>query len=100
MNVSIIREDLIRAETLGRRRSSSRATAAVAVSALVLADVSVLYANAQGIILNVTPSLPIGLYRLSPLPAMSDLHDGDMVYACPPDPSASPACVGRSNGAG
>lgn len=46
-------------------------------------------ASKSELIINMTPSLPLGIYRLAPLPA--HLHDGDTIYFCPPSASGSPA---------
>ena len=43
----------------------------------------------SGLIINLTPSMPIGLYHLSPLPHR--LHDGMIVCLCPPSPASNPA---------
>lgn len=43
----------------------------------------------SGLIINVTPSMPPGLYRLSALPAR--LHDGMIIYLCPPSPAHNAA---------
>lgn len=37
---------------------------------------------AMGLIINITPSLPVGIYKLSPI---SRLHRGEYVSICPPD---------------
>jgi conjugative transfer signal peptidase TraF len=43
----------------------------------------------SGLIFNLTPSLPVGIYQRIPLPA--HLKPGDLVQICPPSPASSPA---------
>ncbi len=54
----------------------------------VLADAALVR---SGLIINVTPSMPIGLYRLSSLPRR--LHDSMIVYLCPPSPARNLAMM-------
>lgn len=90
-------EDAIKQEIMARARIRvDRQIRRIRLLAAGLAGVGIVwagvrYARAHDVILNVTPSLPLGLYHLSPPSPLGDLHDGDMVELCPPSPASSPA---------
>lgn len=74
-----------------RRASSSRRGSLnfmlVVAGGLATCAAAVFSFNAAGFIFNATPSLPVGVYRITSLPR--HLQDGDMVELCPP--SKNPA---------
>ncbi|MEE3501280.1 S26 family signal peptidase [Acidiphilium acidophilum] len=74
-------------------RSKSTYILAGLLAVGVLADVALVR---SGLIINVTPSMPIGLYRLSSLPRR--LHDGMIVYLCPPSPARNLAMAQAAQG--
>jgi conjugative transfer signal peptidase TraF len=62
------------------RRLPTTTTAALLTGAGLTAITTAFLA--MGLIINITPSLPVGIYKLSPI---SRLHRGEYVSICPPD---------------
>jgi len=88
IDIEKIRESLALTSERDLRRERALANAIYAVSALALLGTAVGALKESGVFLNITPSMPLGLYREEALPP---LRAGMIVLLCPPSFSTSHA---------
>ncbi len=70
----------------GKPAFRSRRVVVTVWGASALIAASALVAHAAGLRVNATPSMPLGLWRLGPVPG--SLRAGEIVVVCPPDSAA------------